>query len=137
MEKAGVRALVSTGWAGLGGVDVPDSVYILDKPVPHDWLFRRVSAVCHHGGSGTTAMGLRMGKPTIIIPFCADQPWWGRQIASIGVGPEPIYYKYLTVDNLCAAIRFTQTEGARTATEAIRQKLLKEAGAPYLIFHPG
>lgn len=29
VEKAGVRALVSAGWGGLGGVDVPDSVFIL------------------------------------------------------------------------------------------------------------
>lgn len=32
-----------------------------------------VSAVCHHGGAGTTAAGLRAGKPTIIVPFFGDQ----------------------------------------------------------------
>ena len=137
VEKAGVRAIVSAGWAGLGGDDIPDSVYILDKPIPHDWLFPRVSAVCHHGGSGTTAMGLRMGKPTIVIPFSSDQPWWGRRIASIGVGPEPIYYKNLTVENLCAAIQFTQTEGVRAAAEAVGQKLLEEVGGLHLIFQLG
>lgn len=29
IKKAGVRALVSAGWGGLGGADVPDEVFIL------------------------------------------------------------------------------------------------------------
>ena len=29
VKKAGVRALVSAGWGGLGGVDVPAEVFIL------------------------------------------------------------------------------------------------------------
>lgn len=41
--------------------------------VPHDWLFEHVSAVVHHGGAGTTAIGLRCGKPTVIVPFFGDQ----------------------------------------------------------------
>lgn len=45
--------------------------------VPHDWLFAdgRVSAVCHHGGAGTTAIGLKNGVPTIVVPFFGDQPF--------------------------------------------------------------
>ena len=49
VEKAGVRALVSKGWGGLGGGDVPANIYMLEN-TPHDWLFPRVSAVIHHGG---------------------------------------------------------------------------------------
>ena len=43
--------------------------------IPHDWLFAdgRVSAVCHHGGAGTTAIGLSNGLPTIVVPFFGDQ----------------------------------------------------------------
>ena len=43
--------------------------------IPHDWLFAegRVKAVCHHGGAGTTAIGLRNGLPTIVVPFFGDQ----------------------------------------------------------------
>jgi len=45
--------------------------------VPHDWLFAegRVAAVCHHGGAGTTAIGLKNGLPTIVVPFFGDQPF--------------------------------------------------------------
>jgi UDP:flavonoid glycosyltransferase YjiC (YdhE family) len=42
VEKAGVRALISKGWGGMGdGMDIPDSVCMLDN-TPHDWLFPRV-----------------------------------------------------------------------------------------------
>jgi UDP:flavonoid glycosyltransferase YjiC (YdhE family) len=42
-------------------------VFLLDN-IPHDWLFPRVSCVVHHGGAGTTAIGLKCGKPTMIVP---------------------------------------------------------------------
>lgn len=67
---------MSAGWADLGGGDdIPSNVFIIKGNVPHDWLFDegRVSAVCHHGGAGTTAAGLRLGLPTIIVPFFGDQ----------------------------------------------------------------
>jgi UDP:flavonoid glycosyltransferase YjiC (YdhE family) len=44
---------------------VTNDVYMINE-VPHDWLFERVDAVVHHGGAGTTAAGLRAGKPTLI-----------------------------------------------------------------------
>jgi len=73
VEKAGVRALVSKGWGGFGGdaLQVPENIYMLGN-VPHDWLFQHVSAVCHHGGAGTTAAGIAAGKPTIVVPFFGD-----------------------------------------------------------------
>lgn len=73
VEATGVRALVSAGWSKLGGKDIPDNVHLLGN-VPHEWLFSndRVSAVCHHGGAGTTACGIRHGRPTIIFPILND-----------------------------------------------------------------
>lgn len=80
VKNTGSRALISSGWAELcKDSEIPDNVFILGN-VPHDWLFDKVSAVCHHGGAGTTAIGLRMGKPTIIVPFFGDQPFWGRRL---------------------------------------------------------
>lgn len=75
IADAGVRALISPGWGGLDKEMIksagPD-VFALGN-VPHDWLFEHVSAVVHHGGAGTTAIGLRCGKPTVIVPFFGDQ----------------------------------------------------------------
>lgn len=76
MKESGVRALVSAGWGGLGGVDIPSNVFIMGN-VPHDWLFDKVAAVVHHGGAGTTAIGLKKGCPTLVVPFFGDQHFWG------------------------------------------------------------
>ena len=73
VAKAGVRALVSKGWGGTGGegLDVPENIFLLGN-CPHDWLFQRVAAVCHHGGAGTTAAGITASKPTFVVPFFGD-----------------------------------------------------------------
>ena len=106
VRKAGVRALVSKGWGGLGknDLDVPDTVYMLGN-IPHDWLFQRVSCVIHHGGAGTTAAGISLGKPTVVVPFFGDQPFWGAMIARAGAGPVPVPYKKLTADILATSIK--------------------------------
>lgn len=60
VEKTGQRVLLSKGWGGMGagegGLRVPEGVFMLGN-VPHDWLFKQVSCVVHHGGAGTTAAG--------------------------------------------------------------------------------
>ncbi|KAI8852334.1 hypothetical protein BC829DRAFT_73814 [Chytridium lagenaria] len=127
VEKAGVRALVSKGWGGLGGeqLQVPSSVYLIGN-CPHDWLFQHVSAVVHHGGAGTTAAGLKAGKPTIIVPFFGDQPFWGAMVASIGAGPAPIHNKKLNAIRLASAITFAilpeTIEAAKNAAIQIKSE---------------
>jgi len=63
-----------------------------------------MAMVIHHGGSGTTAFGLRSGVPSCIVSFVFDQLYWGEQIARLGVGPGPIRYKHLNVERLRDAI---------------------------------
>ncbi|MBI1280720.1 MAG: glycosyltransferase [Anaerolineaceae bacterium] len=118
VKQSGKRAVILTGWAGLGTDDVPDSIHIL-KYAPHSWLFPQMAAVVHHGGSGTTASGLRAGVPTIIVPHNADQPYWGRMVKQLGVGTEPIPRKKLTADKLAAAIR------AVTSDPIMREKAVE------------
>ena len=37
----------------------PERVFLLGN-CPHSWLFKRMGAVVHHGGAGTTAAGLQV-----------------------------------------------------------------------------
>ncbi|KAI0881589.1 glycosyltransferase family 1 protein [Annulohypoxylon maeteangense] len=140
VAETGVRALVSKGWGGLGAdsVGIPDGVFMLGN-VPHDWLFQHVSAVCHHGGAGTTAAGINAGKPTIVVPFFGDQPFWGAMVAKAGAGPEPIPYKKLTGAALAEAIRVaTKPETlarARELGEKIREEKGTDVGAQYFHKH--
>lgn len=84
VEKSGQRALVSKGWGGFGADDMgkPDSVYMIGN-CPHDWLFKHVSCVVHHGGAGTTAAGIACGKPTVVVPFFGDQTFVSVQAISL------------------------------------------------------
>ena len=103
------RTILATGWGGLIKSNLPDSIFQVES-VPHDWLFPLMSGVVHHGGAGTTAAGLRAGIPSIIVPFCFDHPFWGRRVANLGVGPEPIPIKKLSVEKLADAIKRATTD---------------------------
>lgn len=132
LQQAGLRGILASGWGGLVAGNRPDdwpaSVYVLDQ-VPHDWLFPQVAAVVHHGGAGTTAAGLRAGRPTVVCPFFGDQPFWGRRVHEAGAGPVPIPQKRLTPERLAAALReATEDKAMRRAASELGRKLRHESG---------
>ncbi|KEY65070.1 hypothetical protein S7711_08140 [Stachybotrys chartarum IBT 7711] len=129
VHLAGVRALVSKGWGGLGADDVgvPEGVFMLGN-VPHDWLFKHVSCVVHHGGAGTSAAGIKAGKPTVVVPFFGDQPFWGAMIAKAKAGPDPVPYKELTAEKLAEAIKFCLEPDTINQAEELGQKIREEKG---------
>lgn len=100
-----VRTVISKGWGGLGGslIETLPNVFMLEN-CPYDCIFPRVSCVVHYGGAGTTAAGLAASKPTVVVPFFGDQPFWGDMVANLGVGPRAIPAKPLTASSLAAAI---------------------------------
>ncbi len=110
LARTGQRGVLYAGWGGLEKEQLPESVF-MTASVPHTWLFPRMAAVVHHGGVGTTAAGLAAGVPSIIVPFFADQPFWGQRVHQLGVGPKPIPRKRLTVDNLTEALRRAISDG--------------------------
>jgi len=63
-----------------------EGIYWAKGYIPYDWLFKRSTAVIHHGGAGTTGKALRAGIPNIILPFTSDQPFWGRRVYKLGAG---------------------------------------------------
>ncbi|KAI8074426.1 hypothetical protein BC940DRAFT_288215 [Gongronella butleri] len=138
---AGVKAIICKGWSARVPDDqkstsdhdaqqqqctellemYPNLIYTIDA-VPHDWLFPQVQAVIHHGGAGTTAAGLRAGKPTIIKPFFGDQRFWGQRVEELQVG---ICMAKLTKAKLTEHLRTvtrqtTMIERAKRLGEAIR-----------------
>lgn len=130
VRKTGVRALVSKGWGGLGAdeLGIPDGVFMLGN-VPHDWLFKKVSCVVHHGGAGTTAAGIAAGRPTVVIPFFGDQPFWGAMTARAGAGPMPIAYKDLDADKLAELIQEALKPQSLERAAELSAKIKQEKGA--------
>ncbi|KAJ9246965.1 CAZyme family GT1 [Paecilomyces variotii] len=126
VRKANVRAIISYGWANVKGPKLSHVHYLGD--CPHEWLFQHVVAVVHHGGAGTTACGLRNGKPTAIIPFFGDQPFWGNMVAAVGAGPKPIPHKDLTGQKLAEAITYCLTDKVMSAARRIARNIKQECG---------
>lgn len=135
LELAGQRGILLSGWGGLSTRPPSDRIFVTEA-VPHDWLFTRVSAVVHHGGLGTTAAGLRAGLPTVVVPHMADQPFWGRRVFELGVGPRPIPRKRLTPQRLAEAIRLATTDRALWARAvALGRQLRLEDGVARAVDH--
>ena len=138
IRLTGVRAVVSKGWGGLGRstFSIPSNVFMLGN-CPHDWLFSQVACVVHHGGAGTTAAGISAGKPTVVVPFFGDQPFWGKMVVRTGAGPRPIPFKALTASNLAeaiaAALQPAMLENAKILGAKIKEERGSEVGVK--IFH--
>jgi UDP:flavonoid glycosyltransferase YjiC (YdhE family) len=128
LEQCGQRAVLLGGWAEVGGLDLPETVFKIDA-VPHDWLFPRMAALVHHGGSGTTAAGLRAGVPSVLVPFFGDQPYWGRRVHALGVGPKSIQRGALKARNLSEAIsQAISDETMRENAAALGERIHAEDG---------
>jgi sterol 3beta-glucosyltransferase len=128
IRRADVRAVLATGVGGLT-LDTPTPNVFLLKEAPHDWLFPQMAAIVHHGGAGTTGAAFRAGKPQLICPFFGDQPFWGRRVAALGVGPQPIKQKNLTTDQLTEAlITLTVDQTLRERADALGAAIRAEDG---------
>jgi sterol 3beta-glucosyltransferase len=126
--RARVKAVVISGWSGMISAH-EDGALFLTKEIPHDWLFRRVSAIVHHGGAGTTGAALTSGVPSVVVPFAMDQPFWGQRVASLAVGPEPIPRKALTSDRLEAALSAClNDQKMRERSASLGERLKSEDG---------
>jgi UDP:flavonoid glycosyltransferase YjiC (YdhE family) len=128
LRHSGQRAVLHAGWAGIGQRQLPDYVFRIEY-APYAWLFPRVAAVVHHGGSGTTAFGLRAGVPSLLVPFLFDQFYWGRRLAALGVGPEPVPFKKLSAQRLAKALAVAVGDNElRQRAAALGQKIRAEDG---------
>jgi len=127
LAKTGKRGLLAIGGGALAVESAPDNIHII-AGAPHDKLLSHVGATVHHGGAGTTAASLRAGVPTAICPFFGDQPFWGRCVADLGVGPQPLDRKTLSADSLATAIMAMDNVQMRRRATAIGAAIRQEDG---------
>jgi UDP:flavonoid glycosyltransferase YjiC (YdhE family) len=83
--ELGERALIYCGTGDFESIPHPAHVRLVG-PLNYATIFPMCRAVVHHGGAGTTAAGLRAGKPTLILWDVADQPIWAAQVKRLKVG---------------------------------------------------
>jgi UDP:flavonoid glycosyltransferase YjiC (YdhE family) len=120
------RGIILSGWSQVENRSSDKLLYM--DAAPHDWLLPRCKMIVHHGGAGTTSAGLRAGIPNIVVPFMADQPFWGRRVHAIGAGPRPIPVKKLSTGKLTQAILEADSDACRVRARAIGQRIRSEDG---------
>jgi len=128
LARTDQRGILSAGWGGLQQRDLPDTAMMIGS-VPFNWLFPQMAAVVHHGGAGTTSIGLWAGVPSIITPFMGDQPFWGRRVYELGAGSQPIPRRQLTTERLAAAIERVISDAAmRERAARLGERIRTEDG---------
>lgn len=86
--QSGVYAILSKGWSDRLQVKTAGELVEPEEPlpeqifpitsVPHDWLFQRIDAACHHGGAGTTGASLRGIKIAFLYLCRLQNPFLQR-----------------------------------------------------------
>ena len=125
VNKTGKRGII----CGMGTPpNITDNILAIDS-IPHSWLFDKVSAVCHHGGAGTTAAGFKAGVPSVIIPFSNDQFAWAHRAYDLGVAAKPLPKKSVTSNLLANAIQYALRDDIVKNAKNLGSKIASENGA--------
>jgi sterol 3beta-glucosyltransferase len=131
LEQTNNRGVILSGWGSAKRASTKDLLYL--ESAPHDWLLPKCKLVVHHGGAGTTSAALRAGIPQVVVPFMADQPFWGSRAHAIGVAPHPILVKKLSVERMVSAIAEAESKVVLERTQATGQSIRGEDGVKYAV----
>ncbi|MQY34217.1 O-mycaminosyltylonolide 6-deoxyallosyltransferase [Streptomyces sp. RB17] len=131
LRRAGLRGVIQRGWGGLAAAG--DDMLTVDD-VPHALLFPRMAAVVHHAGAGTTGAGLRAGVPAVPVPVQFDAGFWSARLVALGVAPDVVPLRRLTVDALASAlVRATREPEYRERARRLGARIRDEDGAAPVI----
>jgi sterol 3beta-glucosyltransferase len=84
-----------------------------------------MAAIVHHGGAGTA---FTAGRPQVVCPFVADQPFWGRVAHARGVAPMPLPQRRLTGPALAERIAEACAPAATAAAAGLGARIARERG---------
>lgn len=132
--EAFLEALRRTGHRGIlsghlaEGLSPENHILCVDS-VPHSWLFPKMALVVHHGGVGTTGAALRAGRPSVVVPFFIDQPFWAGRLRKLGLSPKSIRKDDLTSELVVAAIGSVECSNRMSANaKRMSEKVKSERG---------
>lgn len=127
LRKHKIPAIINTSWGGLTATENCNHHLIFVDNIPYEWVFPRVYAVVHHGGSGTTHEACKHGCPSLIIPHIVDQFFWNKRIASLGLGPQGVPINKLSEKTLSPLLLdLWQNKKYRENARVISQKMAQE-----------
>lgn len=109
IELAEVRAIVAEAVGQIDSGMHSENVFYIGS-APFGWLFPRMAAIVHHGGSGTTGWALASGRPQVVCPAVYGQPFNAFRMYRIGVAVRPKWQRDLTAESLARSIRAAVTD---------------------------
>lgn len=128
VDATGVRAVIQSGVAGLGGSSGSERVLVAGA-ADHRLLLPRAAAVVHHGGAGTTHAVVAAGVPSVVVPHVGDQPYWAARLHRLGVAPEPLPVRRLTAEGLAERLRDAlDDDEMRARASALGERVRDEHG---------
>ncbi|KAH8169248.1 isoleucyl-tRNA synthetase [Sarocladium implicatum] len=139
LDKVGLTAMIVSAIQANGARAIFQAlnVFVTDA-LPHSWLFPHIDLVLHAGGAGMTAMVLRNGLPSAMMPFRGDQFLWCRTVERLGAGPAAVGMKDMTKAKLTALLKEAFDEKCRLAAQKVGEAIRKEpdgAGKAMKMFH--
>lgn len=105
----GARGVLLAGWSAAlpaaAAGDQQAGALFCAASAPHDVLFPRCAALCHHAGIGTCAAALRAGVPQVPCPVMLDQPHNSKLMVALGVAPGVVPFASLSAARLGEQLR--------------------------------
>jgi sterol 3beta-glucosyltransferase len=126
LKQTDNRGIILSGWGSMKRESTNDLLYI--ESAPHDWLLPKCKMIVHHGGAGTTSSALRAGIPQVVVPFIADQPFWGSRVHAVGAAPKSIRINHLSVEKMVSAIAEAESKVILEHAQVIGQEIRSEDG---------
>ena len=128
LRSVGRRGLLATA-AGALPAELEASDMLIAKGFSHVRALPRVAAAVHHGGAGTVAASLTAGIPTVVVPFFADQVFWGHRVEALGAGPASLPVEKLTAVALAERLHAAlESESILVRAAELGANLRKEDG---------
>jgi UDP:flavonoid glycosyltransferase YjiC (YdhE family) len=123
--QLGERALVCAGWSDFSDVPHFDHVKIVPA-MNFAAIFPACRAVVHHGGSGTTPIGLRAGVPQLILFWDLVHAIYGAAVKRLKVGMAR-RFSTITQESLVADLRTILAPEYVTRAREIATRMTKSA----------
>jgi hypothetical protein len=130
LKLADCPGVVLGGWSGLkaeyleGEEDTNElkafcsgNVFFIESAA-HEVLFPKCSVIVHHGGVGTTTVGVKSGRPNVITPIFYDQFDSAKLVAKCGQGVAMGHLPTLKPEDIAKDIKICLTDPEKIKTAA-------------------
>ncbi|GFG76030.1 putative glycosyltransferase [Mycobacterium botniense] len=121
--QLGERALLCSGASDFTHAPQYSHVKVVGL-VNYAAIFPTCRAVVHHGGAGTTALGMRAGVPMLILWLGTDQPIWAAMLRKLKVGAARRFSR-TTPESLVADLRKILTPRYTSRAREIAARMTK------------